>query len=534
MALAALFLSAILVVNTVNAIIAQQIPQIGIMKTVGGVRRQISQLYLAGVMAYGLSSLLLAIPLGAIAGDAMARWILGIVNVPAAGFGLLASALWIQISSGLLVPLLAALWPVLRGVAITVREALGRYGLGSGRYGSGRLDRIVGRIRALPSLPTLALRNTFRKAGRAALTQGVLVTAGAIFMMVLTTHYSFNETIAEVWEGLGFDVYLIFDRPQRTAEVLPRIEAHPNVAAAEIWIWHFANAHLPGNADRSQDVQVTLQGVPRGGRMFRPTLTAGRDLDEGDGHALLLNQKVAHEMGLTPGDVIELDLGEDRHTTWTIVGLVFDLINEQTTAFVHADTLNLALNRVGRASAFRIRAADNRSQAQVALAEGLRQFFEARGIGVTVARTLAEDREEAEAQFNILTTILMTMTVLMAVVGSIGLSGTLSINVIERRREIGVMRAVGASSLDVAAIFIGEGLLLGVASWVVATPLSVLAGIPFVKAIGDLIQFPAQYQWAFSAFWIWLMIVILLALVASWLPARRATQISVNESLAYE
>jgi len=312
------------------------------------------------------------------------------------------------------------------------------------------------------------------------------------------------------------------------------LEAQPNVAAAEDWIWHFANAHLPGGADRSQDVQVTLQGVPRAGRMFRPTLTAGRGLDQADGHALLLNQKIARQMGLAPGDVIELDLGEDRHTTWTIVGLVFDLINEQTTAFVHADTLNLALNRVGRSSAFRIRAIDNRDEAQVALAEELRRFFEARGIGVTVARTLAEDRQEAEAQFNILTTILMTMTVLMAVVGSIGLSGTLSINVIERRREIGVMRAVGASSLDVAAIFIGEGLLLGLASWVVAAPLSVLAGRPFVKAIGEVIQFPGRYQMAVDGFWIWLMIVVLLALVASWLPARRATQISVNESLAYE
>ncbi|MGH2619235.1 MAG: ABC transporter permease, partial [Anaerolineales bacterium] len=114
MAVASLFLSAILVINTINAIIAQQVPQIGIMKTVGGVRPQISRLYLAGGFVYGLLSLIVAVPLGGLAGNALESWILSIINVPPARFELLASAVAIQLSTGLVVPLLAALWPVLR------------------------------------------------------------------------------------------------------------------------------------------------------------------------------------------------------------------------------------------------------------------------------------------------------------------------------------------------------------------------------------------------------------------------------------
>ena len=534
MAVASLFLSAILVINTINAIIAQQVPQIGIMKTVGGVRPQISRLYLAGVIVYGLLSLILAIPIGGLAGNALESWILSIINVPPARFELLASSVLIQLSTGLVVPLLAALWPVLRGVAITVREALSRYGIGSGRYGTGRLDRLLGRVTVLPSLATLALRNTFRKLGRVALTEGVLITAGAIFMMVVTTHYSFTRAIADIWAGLGFDVFIVFNTPQRIEEIVPLVEAQPNVKKAEMWIWTGANGRVPGEQDHSQDVELTLQGVPRGSSMYTPTLTAGRGLDLNDGRALLLNQKVAREMGLTVGDRIELDLGDDGDTTWTIVGLIFDLINDQATAYVHEDTLNEALGRIGRASVARIQANDNRVVSQTALVGDLRKFLESQGIGVSVARTSAEDRQEAEAQFSILTTILMTMTVVMAAVGSIGLSGTLSINVIERRREIGVMRAVGASSVDVGTIFIGEGLMLGLFSWVVAAPLSILAGRPFVQAIGQVIQFPGRYQPAMSGLWIWLTIVVVLSLVASWLPAKRASQISVNESLAYE
>ena len=105
---------------------------------------------------------------------------------------------------------------------------------------------------------------------------------------------------------------------------------------------------------------------------------------------------------------------------------------------------------------------------------------------------------------------------------------------LERRREIGVMRAVGASSLDVALIFMGEGLLLGTLSWAQAVPLSYIGGKFFVDALGGVFSLPFLYRYPPSSAITWLVIVVVLSLVASWLPARRATQISVRESLAYE
>jgi len=268
--------------------------------------------------------------------------------------------------------------------------------------------------------------------------------------------------------------------------------------------------------------------------MYTPTLTAGRNLDPEDGHALLLNQKLAKDMGLSLGDTIEIDLGGVGTSNWTIVGLIFDLINDQSTAYLYVDTLNQELRQPGRASIARIVSTDGTRAAQEVLKGDLEQMFEARGIDLSFVRASVEDQEQAEAQFSILTTILMTMTVVMAAVGSIGLSGTLSINVIERRREIGVMRAVGGSSRDVGLIMVMEGLLLGLTSWAIAVPISIMIGRPFVNSIGEIIEFPGPYQLSVSGLWIWLVIVVVLSLVASWLPAKRASQISVNESLAYE
>src|SRR4029077_13990686 len=82
MAVLSLVLSTILVVNTINAVVTQQGPQIGIMKTFGALSPQIAALYLAGVAVYGLLSLALAVPLGALGAAGLSGWMMSLINVP--------------------------------------------------------------------------------------------------------------------------------------------------------------------------------------------------------------------------------------------------------------------------------------------------------------------------------------------------------------------------------------------------------------------------------------------------------------------
>jgi putative ABC transport system permease protein len=535
MAALSLGLSTILVVNTINALIAQQVPQIGIMKTVGGLTPQIASLYLSGVAVYGLLSLAIAVPLGAFAAQALSRWMLGVLNIPASDFEILPVSMIYQVGTGLMAPLLAALWPVLQGVGISVRQALSAYGVGAGRYGAGWLDQLLGRLQGMPRMAALSLRNTFRRAGRVALTEITLIAAGATFMMVMSAHHSFNQTILQIFRGFGYDVIVGFNQRQRISELVPLVESRPGVERAEMWEFLSAKANVPGAEGPGTVHDVFLRGIPRDTEFFTPELTAGRNLDPADGHALLLNQKLARTMGVEVGDALVIDFGDANDTTWTVVGLIFDLAGrDQNTAYLHRDTLLADLSQVGRSSVVEIRTTDASLAAQQAIEQDMRDFFETQGIGVAYTSSAKEEQEQANAQFSILTTLLLIMTFLIAVVGSFGLSGTLSINVLERRREIGVMRAVGASSADVALIFMGEGLTLGVLSWAQAVPISLLAGRYFVDAIGAAIDFPAVYHPALNGIWLWLGIVLVLSVLASWLPSRRATQISVRESLAYE
>ena len=96
------------------------------------------------------------------------------------------------------------------------------------------------------------------------------------------------------------------------------------------------------------------------------------------------------------------------------------------------------------------------------------------------------------------------------------------------------MRAIGASSFTIAGIFIGEGLLLGLIAWAVAIPLSIPIGQVFSAVIGQVIKFEIIYQFSWNGALTWLIIIVVLSVLGSLLPAIRATRVSVRQSLAYE
>jgi putative ABC transport system permease protein len=98
-----------------------------------------------------------------------------------------------------------------------------------------------------------------------------------------------------------------------------------------------------------------------------------------------------------------------------------------------------------------------------------------------------------------------------------------------------VMRAIGASSLVIAGMFVVEGVLVGVLSWLLAMPLSYPGARLFSDLIGDiLLEMPLDFRYSTSGLVLWLVIVTVLAALASVWPALRATKVSVREALAYE
>jgi putative ABC transport system permease protein len=162
-------------------------------------------------------------------------------------------------------------------------------------------------------------------------------------------------------------------------------------------------------------------------------------------------------------------------------------------------------------------------------------MFQAQGMKVRTTDTIQNDRASADSQYNVLIAMLLVLAVIVAVVGGVGLTGSLAISVVERTREIGVLRAIGARSHTISGMFLVEALLQGFLSWAVAVPLAYALGRPLANALGQ-VMFSADLAYRFSApaVGIWLAAILAISALASVLPARKAARISVRQSLAYE
>lgn len=522
-------LSAFLIINTMNAIIVRQVWQIGVMKVFGATAGRVMVVYLMIALAYGVLALLPAIPLAALTAYWMSGWLLGLMGIAGGTFQMMPDAAGIQAAVGMAVPLLAAAAPVAGGARITPHRAISSYGLEAG-FGQGALDRLIGRIRHLPRTLAFSLRNTFRRKGRAALTLFTLILAGAMFIVVMSVRSSLEHTFEIVLGDFGFDLLVALDRPYQASRVVEIADSIPGVVRAEAWERRLADLELPDGSSR----QVILWGVPEDTTMFRPNIVAGRGLLADDNRAILLNTKIATDEGIHVGDEVRLTIN-GRESTWTVVGLILSVSNNQRENFVPFDALTRMLGRVNRASVVVATSEYQDLERQQALTDALRAVYTARHIEPISLQSAGQLREQNRTQFDVITYLLLSMAVLAAAVGSIGLAGTMSITVVERRREIGVMRAIGAMSPAIAGIFVSEGVLLGMWSWLLAVPLSIPGARLFSRAVGEaLLQAPLNFRYSPAGVLMWLLIVILLSALASLWPALQATRVSVREALAYE
>ena len=174
-------------------------------------------------------------------------------------------------------------------------------------------------------------------------------------------------------------------------------------------------------------------------------------------------------------------------------------------------------------------------EAERQLVQDLRDVYSAHRIETSWLERVSEERASMRNEFEIFLVLLLMMAVLAAVVGGIGIMSTMSINVIERRREIGVMRATGATSPAIAAIFVGEGVLLGVLSWLLAVPVSVPGARYFSDLLGEtLLDIGLDFTYSTEGMVLWLLLVVVLSGLASLWPAIKAAGGSVREALAYE
>ncbi len=530
-----LLLSGFLVVNTINATLAQQTRQVGVMKAIGARAGQIMSLYFGMALVYGLLALLVGLPLGMLGAVGLARFASTFLNFDVSGPGFAPQVLALQIGVALLMPLLASAYPIYSGARITVREAIASYGLGKGRFGRGPFDHLLLAVqRFLPFVRrplVISLRNTFRRKGRLALTMVTLTLGGAIFVGVFSVRSSLFNTLALANRYDNYDVAVEFSRPYRDQQIQAAVLQAPNVMTVETW---GSDGVVRLRPDGSESARIRVRAPYADTQMIQPNLLAGRWLAPEDENAVVLNSNVlSDEPDLAVGDTVTLRLnGKERE--WTVVGIVQSILT-QPTAYINYPYFAQQTGTAGRASFARVATEQHSPAAQAAAAVALEAGLEEAGFQVSRVETKFQRQESVRLQFNILITFLLVMALLIAAVGGMGLMGTMSINVLERTREIGVMRAIGAATGSILQIVLVEGVLIGLISWAQG----VLLGWPIGRLMSNqiglaFVDSPLEFRYSVDGALIWLLAALLISAIASFWPAHNAASLSVREVLAYE
>jgi putative ABC transport system permease protein len=241
---------------------------------------------------------------------------------------------------------------------------------------------------------------------------------------------------------------------------------------------------------------------------------------------------VKEEPDIKLGDEIVLKI-EGRERSFRVVGVGLGMIAPMS--YINYPYIARITGEVDQTSAA-IVATESHDEASVnETTVALEDHFERRGFQVSTVYATATERAEGEAFFAAIIGLLMIMAILLAIVGGLGLMGTMSINVLERTREIGVLRAIGAPNKGVAQVFIREGIAIGVLSWALGALLAYPLGKGLSDAVGlSVLVVPLSFSYSVTGFWTWLILVVILSALASALPARNASRLTVREVLAYE
>ena len=539
LAVIAVLMGAVLVYNTLSNQITQQTNQIGILKAIGAKNSTIVVVFLVSTFIFGLLALILALPLGAIVAFVVTRYFLDLFNIDFNQFQFSTKAVSLQVAAALITPVLAGIVPIARAAALTVRQAIASYGLG-GTFGESRIDRAVDRLgeRWLPSQYATALGNMFRRKGRLLMTEIVLITAGASFLMVMGLNSSISLTMDNIYARSRYDALIAFSQNVRLEHVKALAAGVPGLDSMELHQVQSASLFVEGQLVKEAGIGTSIEGIPEGSDFYTPLMVDGRWLRPGDGRVVVLKRQVAKDNHIKVGDVVTLDLGDLGKDNWQVIGTYDPIFAGGTfssdTIYAPLDALQKVTKRYNQGSYMYLRTTAHDAASTSTVTTAVKNMMDDRGLKVAQSQTVPAQRQTNDFQFGMVITMMLALSVIVALVGGIALMGALSIGVIERTKEIGVLRAVGARSRTILGIFMMEGMLQGLLSWAIAVPISLVTTPLLARALG-VAMFGAtlDYQYNWGAVGLWLIFIVIISALASLIPANSATQISVRDSLAY-
>ncbi len=577
-----LVVGAFLIYNTISVSVVRRRPEIGILRALGASRAHVFWLFLGEALMFGLAGSVLGVALGRLLAAAAVGLIAQTVNAlytssrPAA-VTLSGGEIVTGIIAGLVIALISAFAPAREAMRVAPTEAMGRgayehharlhwlrhlviaSGVAALAFAAslarpidgspvgGYVAALLAIVAAALATPAVVLainrltrtlsRSLFGPAGllaarsliaglaRSSVVVGALATAISMMASVGIMVGSFRETVV-VWldTQLRADLYV---RPaaRAGAGLYPALSYDvPRIIAAEkgveaIDVFHAMEFHFRG--ERSTLGAGDIEIVRRHGRMR--FLTGDRDaiLRSLPGHdRCIVSEPFANKHGVHPGDRLDLPLG-DRNVPMTVAGVYYDYSTSQ--GFVILD----------RSTLLRYLPASPATNVAVYLQPGI----DARRVQYELERRLAGSRvvvalnqtlrRDAMAVFDRTFTITYALEAVAVVVAMLGAANSLLALVLDRSREMGLLRYLGGSPAQIRRMVLLEAGFIGFLGTLVGLALGLVLSLLLIfvvnkQSFGWTIQFHPPVTLLAGA----LLLIWCATVVAGMYPARVASRLN--------
>lgn len=514
----------VLLSSTMTTLVGEQTPEIATMKAIGAGRKQIRRVYLRTALLLGALGAVAGAVLGILLSWALTSYFASSPFAISAPFDVDLTVFLASIALGVLGPPLAALPAIRHAARLPLPETLQATGSASGP--ERHLDRLLRRARFLPRAAQIGLRGVTRRRQRSIMTALQVGLAVATLLAFLSLATSVGNTVNQSWNSYRYNI----DAGSMLGQALPRsvgslIATVPGVARVQPQLRN--NVKLAGQAGQVWAIpdQPMYSFHLVSGRLLTPADTRAR------AHVVVVEQTMARASSTHLGQHVQLATAAGP-AQFTVAGIVSDQQQNGTVLYVPLTTMQSVLHTPGAVNEYWIQTTSGNHRLIDQTNTRLDNAFAAHGlqIGTQIEYVgAANDR----ATYRDITTAITVLGLLIVAISMVALINTLTMVVLERTREIGILRCIGAHARDVRRIFATEGLTVALVGWVIGIPL----GLGLAHAIVALVQhvFNQHVLFTFPALNLPLALIgtAILALLVMQIPLHRAVRFKSGDAIRY-
>lgn len=522
----ALILSCFLIINMISAIMAKEVRQIAIMKATGASSFQITRIYISTILAMSFVSVLIGTPLGLLAGNAFADFNASMLNFELFDTSISLQVLMAIILTGVFLPVLISLFTIVKSSRISVQKSLNETGIDN----NSKMTKTFSSLsKFLSESVLLAMRNAFRRKSRLALTVVSLSIGGAIFITSFNIRKSTNNAIDSNFDNHAQDVLYQLSGPVSISVIDSLF--NDNSYKYEVG-FRLQGSFVQENGLYSNSFVVAA--IDESSSLISPVISTGRWIENGE-KEVVINQILEKDQGdLKIGDKVQLSI-KGKSETYTIVGISQEMFAPPGLLLsmnsiiehlnVNENTGNLLMIDSGEETQKGIAKAD------LAIEKELKR----NQINIVNSISKASYKTAVVEHLAIILIMLLSMTVLVVIVGGLGMATSININVSERKRELGILRAIGILKRDIQKMVLAESLTMGGISWIAAVilaiPLSAFLGNEFFSIF---FESSMNMSISISGILFWILLSVLISAISSIAPANRVIKGNIPNALNYE